>query len=95
MRKASVRSPEDALAYLTDCTLATVASMAMKKSRPKGEFQRQISISQTACDWLKAMEVDVAGTRAEEVFVDYKGNVQKWAQQYMPENQERSKPSDV
>lgn len=46
MRECDVRTPEMALAYITDCTLATVASMAMLKSRKKGEFERQINIAQ-------------------------------------------------
>ena len=40
--KNYVKTPEQALSYLTDCTLATVAIMAMKKSRSKREFERQI-----------------------------------------------------
>jgi len=44
----NVRTPEQALSYITDCTLATVSSMAMRKIRGKHEYERQISIAQKA-----------------------------------------------
>lgn len=53
MFKDRVRTSEEALVYITDCTLATVSGMAMTKSRKKGEYQRQIAIAQTAIDWIK------------------------------------------
>ena len=84
MHKYNVRTPADALAYITDCTLATVATMAMKTRRPKHEFERQISIAQTAVTWMQQMGVDMSSTRADEVIKS--GSVQKWAEQYMPEN---------
>ena len=89
MHKYNVRTPADALAYITDCTLATVATMAMKTRRPKHEFERQISIAQTAVTWMQQMGVDMSSTRAEEVIKA--GSVQKWAEQYLPENQRGEK----
>lgn len=80
MRKCDVRTPEQALAYLTDCTLATVCDMAMQKRRAKGKYQRQILIAQTGCDWLFGMKVDYAGTRVEEVAQS--GSVAEWAKQF-------------
>ena len=79
MRKCDVRTPEQALAYITDCNLATVSSMAMLKSRKKSEYERQISIAQTALTWMMQMGVDMSGTRAEEI---QDGDVSKWAAQY-------------
>lgn len=67
MQKNRVRIPADALAYITDCTLATVCDMASKKRRPKYEFERQISIAQTAITWMQEMGVDFSDTRAKEV----------------------------
>lgn len=80
MRKCDVRTSEQALAYLTDCTLATVCGMAMQKSRAKGKYQRQILIAQTGCEWLFGMKADYAGTRVEEV-AKY-GSVAEWAKQF-------------
>lgn len=82
MRKYEVITPADALAYLTDCTLATVSEMAMKKSRPKGEYARQKAIAQTAVDWMIRMNVDCIATRAEDVIEA--GDVDAWAAQFEP-----------
>lgn len=83
MFKHSVRTPEQALAYITDCNLATVCAMAMKKNRPKGEFERQIGIAQTAIDWMVSMDVDMSSTRAVEVLEC--GSVWDWARSFMEE----------
>jgi hypothetical protein len=82
MQKHKVRDTGQALAYITDCTLATVCDMAMKKKRPKHEFERQISIAQTAINWMVQMGVDVTTTRAEDVLEA--GDVKTWAEKYMP-----------
>jgi len=84
MMKHTVRNPADALAYITCCNLATVCDMAMKKSRPKAEFKRQMQIAQTAIDWMQAMGVDFSTTRAKDVVVC--GSVEKWAEKFMPES---------
>lgn len=67
MRKCDVRTPEQALVYLTDCCLATVGHMATLKSRSKNEYHRQINIAQFACDCIRDMKIDPAGTRAEDI----------------------------
>lgn len=82
MQKHQVGNTGQALAYITDCTLATVCGMAMKKKRPKYEFERQMSIAQTAINWMVQMGVDVSTTRAEEVIAS--GSVEQWAAKYMP-----------
>jgi hypothetical protein len=82
MFKERVRTVEEAFAYVTDCTLATVSSMAMKRSRSKGEYQRQISIAQTAVDWMRYQGLSPYDTRAREVIHLYDGSVLDWAQQY-------------
>jgi hypothetical protein len=82
MRKEQVHDPAQALAYVTDCTLATVCDLAMKKSKSKSEFARQMSIAQTAVDWMIAMKVDFTGTRAVDVCKA--GSVVAWAAQFLP-----------
>lgn len=84
MLKHTVRTPEQALAYITDCNLATVCELAMRKYRLKHEFERQISIAQTAIDWMIAMNVDMSGTRAVEVIKC--GSVWDWARAFMEES---------
>jgi len=83
MMTYKVRTPELALAYITDCNLATVESMAMKKTRPKGEFERQISIAQTAINWMLQMGVDVSDTRAAKIVADYNGDVTEYIKEIM------------
>lgn len=79
MFKDSVRTPEDALAYIVDCTLATVSSMAMKKSRSKSAYNRQKDIAQLGVNWMKEMSVDLKGTRAEDM---QNITVNEWAKKY-------------
>ena len=82
MHRFNVRTPADALAYITNCTLATVETMAMKTRRPKHEFERQIAIAQEAVTWMQQMGVDSSSTLLDEVIKA--GSVKKWAEQYLP-----------
>lgn len=50
--------------------------------RPKHEFERQMSIAQTAINWMVQMGIDVYTTRAAEVVAA--GGVNEWARRYMP-----------
>ena len=84
MRKERVQTPSDALLYLTDCTLATVADMASKKSRRRHEFERQCSMAQMAIDWMFQMEVDMSGTRAVDVLNYETPTVAAWSEQFFP-----------
>ncbi|RQR65718.1 hypothetical protein DIE18_02445 [Burkholderia sp. Bp9125] len=84
MMKSQVRTPEQALAYLTDCTLATVCDLAGKKSRSRSEFERQKSMAQTAIDWMVDMRVDFRGTRAQQVVDSHGRSVDAWAKTFMP-----------
>lgn len=82
MNKHDVRDAGRALAYVTDCNLATVCDMAGKKSKSKSEFARQVSIAQTAIDWMVAMNVDFSGTRAVDVIKA--GGVEAWSKKFNP-----------
>ena len=81
MRECDVNSPAKALEYIVDCTLATVESMAMTKSRKKREYQRQISIAQKGVDWLVGFWVQSYTTRVADV-VECGWSVEKWAKQF-------------
>ena len=89
MQKHHVRTPDQALSYIIDCTLATVADLASRKSRKKSEFKRQIAIAQQGIDWMKAMGVEMSTTRAEKITQDGV-TVEQWAEQFMPETREAS-----
>ena len=81
MRDYRVSNAAQALIYITDCTLATVATMAMLKSKSKYEFERQIAIAQKACDWIKEFGIDPQGTRAADIIG--KQTVEQWANQFI------------
>ena len=83
MQKCHIRNPKDALLYITDCNLATVSSMAMKKSRTKYEFERQISIAQVGVDNIRDFHINPAGTRVHDILVNGSGSVEDWVQQYI------------
>lgn len=83
MQQHDIRDPAAALAYLTDCTLATVCHLASKKSAPKTELSRQISMAQRAIDWMDDFGVSYAGTRAEDVSKGG-GSVHAWAERFKP-----------
>jgi len=89
MFKSRVLNPQDALAYVTDCTLATVSDMASKKSSPKGEFGRQVGIAQQAIEWMLEFEVDFSNTRAADVVKNHDGSVAAWAEIFAPPSQGR------
>lgn len=81
--KHLVRTPEQALLYLADCTLATVADMAIKKSKSKQEFQRQIAIAQSAVDWIKDFNVEVkVYSRVHDVLALPDQKVETWSKSY-------------
>ncbi len=72
----------EALVYLIDCTLATVQSLATKKSRPAAEFRRQIAIAQKGMLWCRDFNVPLS-SRPKEVEEKFGGNVTLWAERYV------------
>lgn len=81
MHRSLVSSPAEAVAYLVDCTLATVSDLAGKRSRSESELRRQIAIAQQGCDWLRAFSIDATGTRAPEILAAGI-SVADWARQH-------------
>jgi hypothetical protein len=82
MMRSDIRSAGDLVAYLTDCTLATVADLSMKKSASKSETRRQISIAQTAINKGLQLGVSFDRTRAAEVISKHGGDCNEWAETY-------------
>jgi len=84
MQKHLVRTPEDALLYLTDCHLATVSDLAMKRSRGKHEFERHIQIAQTSVDWIKSFRIEIpVHSRAYDVLSLPDQKVSSWVEKYL------------
>lgn len=77
---ADTSTLEASLAHMTDCTLATVDDLAMRKRPPVREFRRQCSIAQTGVDAMQRFGVSPAGTRAQSVLDSHGGSVAKYAE---------------
>lgn len=78
MEKA--QNTEDALVYLTDCTLATVDDLAMRKRPPVREYRRQKNIAQFGIDWIQTMPEIPRASRVKDVIDEFAGNVEAYAQ---------------
>ena len=83
MIASRVRTKEDAILYLVECTLATISFMAMLKSKRKSEYQRQILIAQRGCDWIESMQI-VPEDHSLIAEIVGKQTVAQWAAKYEP-----------
>lgn len=86
MIKESVENPSQALAYLADCTLATIEDLVLQKRRQMTFLRRQIDIAQAGVDWMRQMGVDYSGTRVSDVIAQANGDVAGWAMLMIPLN---------
>jgi hypothetical protein len=80
-----ITNPSMALVYMTECTLATVDAMAMRKRRPKYEYKRQKSIAQAGIDWIRCFNVEVPKESPRVNLIVNRGSgwsVDEWAKQY-------------
>jgi hypothetical protein len=80
MMKRDVVDEGSLVAYLVDCTLATVSSMAMKKSRPVHEYSRQKGIAQYGIDKMIEMGIHPKG-RSSDIIMG-KISVDEWAKEH-------------
>lgn len=83
-----LRSTEEHLLYITECTLATVGYMAGLKRRKVGEFNRQVNIAQDAMmhigqNWEKFSECKGNYPRVKEVVKMPEYSVMDWAKRWM------------
>jgi len=92
MTQNTLRDDQDALAYMTECTLATVSHMAGLSRPQKSELSRQISIAQTSIDWVKSFVkpgMSIGNGRVQEV-IDSQISVEEWAERRRAEAKARS-----
>jgi hypothetical protein len=83
MNHIHIASSDYALVYMTDCTLATIESLATKKTRPVNEYKRQINIAQKGIDWIKEFNIHVdSEVRIKPIIEEFNSDVAKWAKQY-------------
>lgn len=79
LQEHNLQNPEEGYLYLLDCTLATVEMLAMRKSKPAGEYARQIGMAQIAVDLLVREGKDLSIIRAGEIVEKFNRSVQAWA----------------
>lgn len=77
----TIRTRDEALAYLVECTLATVSDLAGRSRPPKGELARQILIAQTGIDWVKTVVKpgDRCGCGRVQEIIDGGVSVEDWS----------------
>lgn len=63
-----VTNIDQGIAYLLDCTLATVEDFAHKTSATKSELRSQMIIGQTCMDSMDKLGLSYKGTRADKAF---------------------------
>lgn len=79
----TVHDQNDALLYMANCQLATVAEMALKKTRAKHEYGRQTDIAQLLVNWIQEFHIEVdSGNRVADVLALPSKSVKEWASKY-------------
>ena len=71
-----IRNTSDALAYLTECTLATAQDLRRRSRPPKGELDRQTQIAQWGVHWVVNMDAKPTGRVAS--VIESGGTVAEW-----------------
>jgi len=77
-----VKNEGQALAYATECALATVEDFAISKSkrRARGDYARHIKIAQNLFGWLKEFNLIADGSRASEILSVFDSSVKAWSE---------------
>ncbi|MHD0644206.1 hypothetical protein ACYPKM_01050 [Pseudomonas aeruginosa] len=76
-----IRDVGQAVAYVTDCYLASVASLAMKAKPSKSDLQRLLIIAQCGVDHVRKRGIEWGSPRLKKL-IAAGGNVYEWAAQY-------------
>lgn len=82
----TIRNEQEALAFMAECTLATVCHMAGLSRPNRSELRRQIAIAQTGVDWCRTIEAikDMRGVVRVQDIIERKISVEDWAKERMP-----------
>lgn len=79
MNRNDIRTVQQALYYITECTLATVDHMNTIKSKSKSEFDRQVDIAQIAVNNIIAFApTEKTGCSRLDEVMEFGGDVSKW-----------------
>lgn len=83
LTSSTLNNEREAFVFLAECTLATISSLATRSRPPKGELNRQISMAQTAINWIRAIEREKdrewSGASRVEKILDNNLSVSDWA----------------
>ena len=80
----------DALIFMTEYTLITVAHLRTKKSATRYETSRQVGIAQIGINSIMDEKVGLEAIKPQriiEVINQYNGRVEDWAEQYKPQGE--------
>lgn len=77
-----LRDHADGLAYMIECTLATVSGLLLKKKPPKSELSRQIAIAQKGINCLGPATFDNSCLRLKKITEQFENSVQAWADDF-------------
>jgi len=83
-----IRTAQQALVYMTECTLATVEYMASLKKKNMSEYRRQVSLAQKGVDMVIAFRCEPGG-RVDEVIDKYVCKVADWTRAIDPKFKEK------
>jgi hypothetical protein len=83
----TLRNHEDGMAYMIECTLATVAGLLLKKKPPKSELNRQITIAQTGLNCLGKQQYDNSCPHLKKITEQFDNSVQAWADDFRSRSQ--------
>lgn len=78
----NLRNHEEGLAYMVECTLATVSALLLKKNPPKSELSRQIAIAQAGLHCLGPTKIDYSCLRLKKINEEFDNSVQAWADDF-------------
>jgi len=78
----TVHNDHEAIAFLVECTMATISGLLLKSKPPRGELERQISIAETGMAWIGK---DYEGGCGRVEKARRLGGVRQWAQEFKPE----------
>ena len=80
-----VKTPQDALAYMVECELATLSRLVTIKRTPKCELARHTAIAQRGIDWMLHFNMYVH-TNSRAFDAAAAGGVQAWLDKIKHEN---------
>lgn len=76
--RPQIKTADDAVEWMTECTLATIEHLVALKRQSKSEIQRQINIAQVGVDYIKGVDRP-RNHRIRDVLRRHDGDVLSWA----------------